>query len=133
LDHDERNTFVMGRSLGLPGRVLSGDLVSKILDLELGGCSLEEMLPWISGAKNRLGALEGDLDNGYVWAGQGIGLINDIPSVSDLVKRIMREADTQLRTLRTIMSPVSENGVGRVFDVAHEHVAGCVSYHQFRL
>lgn len=103
LDHDERNTLVMGRPLGLPGRVLPGDLVSKILELEAGGCSLEEVLPWISGAKNRLGALEGDLDSGYVWAGQGVGLINDIPSVSDLVKRIMSEADARLQALRTIM------------------------------
>lgn len=102
LDHDERNTLIMGRPLGLPGRVLPGGLVTKILELEASGIGLEEMLPWISGGKNRIGALEGDLQNGYVWAGQGVGLINDIPSVSDLISRIMSEANSQFQRLHTI-------------------------------
>ena len=34
----------------------------------------------------------GDLDAGLVWAGQVQGLIHDIPTVAELMARIVREA-----------------------------------------
>jgi nitronate monooxygenase len=34
----------------------------------------------------------GDLDAGLIWAGQVQGLIRDIPTVAELMERIMSEA-----------------------------------------
>lgn len=34
----------------------------------------------------------GDLDAGLYWAGQVQGLIHDVPTVAELMDRIMREA-----------------------------------------
>jgi enoyl-[acyl-carrier protein] reductase II len=103
LDHDECNTLVIQRSLGSPGRVLPGELVSQILDMEANGSSLEELLPWISGRKNRIGALSGDFENGYAWAGQCVGLIHDIPDVAGLINRIISEANSHFERLASIV------------------------------
>lgn len=99
----ENETTVIGRSIGAPGRVLPGRLVEEILRREQQGASLEELLPLIAGSRNRLGALSGDLDHGYVWAGQGVGLIRDIPRVAALVERIMDEARSRHDDLGRLM------------------------------
>ena len=39
----------------------------------------------------------GDLDAGLVWAGQVQGLIHDIPTVGELMERIIREATDIVR------------------------------------
>lgn len=101
LGAQEQNTRVIGRSISLPGRVLPGFLVSQILEMEGRGAVLEDLLPLISGRRNRQGALEGDMDNGYVWAGQGVGLIEDIPTVQALMDRMVMEATAQYRVLGT--------------------------------
>ena len=49
------------------------------------------MLPFILGKVNTRAALEGALDEGYVWAGQVVGLINDVPSAQELIDRLVRE------------------------------------------
>ncbi len=44
------------------------------------------------GIKGRKLLESGDLDSGIYWAGQVQGLIQDIPSVRDLVSRIVEDA-----------------------------------------
>ena len=41
---------------------------------------------------NTRAALEGVLDEGFVWAGQVVGLINDIPTAQELIERLVRES-----------------------------------------
>ncbi|MND07613.1 hypothetical protein D3C83_297010 [compost metagenome] len=48
----------------------------------------------ISGKMNAKAAFEGDLDAGFVYAGQGVGLIQDIPTVAELFERILTEAQS---------------------------------------
>lgn len=100
----EHQTVVMGRSLGAPGRVLPGALVREILEKEAKGATPEELVPLVSGQNNRLGALDGDLDRGYVWAGQGVGLIHDLPTVKDLVDRMVKEAVAQSRKIHDMLT-----------------------------
>lgn len=88
----ERDTTVIERSVGRPGRVLDTPGARKILAAEAGATSIEELLPLIEGRVNRLGAHDGDLDEGFVWAGQVIGLIDDVPSVAELIERIVSGA-----------------------------------------
>ncbi|KAK4968666.1 hypothetical protein LTR28_001878 [Elasticomyces elasticus] len=52
----------------------------------------EEVAPYVSGKRGRQVFLNGDPDYGVWTAGQVIGLIHDIPSCDELVKRIEREA-----------------------------------------
>jgi len=41
--------------------------------------------------RERAGIFEGDLVEGELEAGQGVGLINDIPTVKDLFERLLIE------------------------------------------
>jgi enoyl-[acyl-carrier protein] reductase II len=41
---------------------------------------------------NKAAAIEGRLDDGFIWAGEGVGLIRDIPTARELIERMVREA-----------------------------------------
>lgn len=97
IDAKESDTVVIERSLGRPGRALRNAWTEKILEAEARGATLEELLPMISGQANTRAALEGRLEEGFVWAGQGVGLIRDIPSVEELLRRMVEEAAAALR------------------------------------
>lgn len=96
----EADTVLIERAIGRPARVLRGPFVERILtveaDLERRGASREEslpeLLPYIRGEVNVRAAIEGKLDDGFIWAGQSAGLIHDIPTARDLIERIVREA-----------------------------------------
>jgi NADH:quinone reductase (non-electrogenic) len=96
----EADTVLIERAIGRPARVLRGPFVERILtveaDLERRGASREEalpeLLPYIRGEVNVRAAVEGKLDEGFIWAGQSAGLIHDIPTARDLIERIVREA-----------------------------------------
>lgn len=88
----ETDTVVMERSIGRPARVLKTPGADVVLQAEAKGATLDELLPLISGKVNVKAAVEGDLDAGFVYAGQGIGLIEDVPSVADLFDRIVNGA-----------------------------------------
>jgi enoyl-[acyl-carrier protein] reductase II len=96
----ETDTVLIEKSIGRPARVLRGPLAERLLDVEAGlerrGASREEalpeVLPYIRGEVNKRAAIEGQLDEGFVWAGQVAGLIHDIPSARELVERMVREA-----------------------------------------
>lgn len=86
------DTVIIKRSIGKPGRALSTAWVRQILAAEERGATLEEILPMVSGGRNRRAALEGHLDEGFAWAGQGVGLIRDVPTVAELFARMLAEA-----------------------------------------
>lgn len=84
----ETDTVIMERSIGRPARVLKTPGADVVLQAEAKGATLEELLPLISGKVNAKAAVEGDLEAGFVYAGQGIGLIQDIPTAAELIQRI---------------------------------------------
>jgi NADH:quinone reductase (non-electrogenic) len=99
VEAQETDTVVIERSIGRPARVLKSRVseqileVEEMLDLEHAGADerLRRLLPFILGKVNTRAALEGVLEEGYVWAGQVVGLINDVPSVQELIERIVRQ------------------------------------------
>ncbi len=99
LESQESQTCIIGKAIGSPGRVLARGFSDEILRQEQSGVPVEEILPLLSGDRNRKGAIDGQLEQGYVWAGQGVGLIHDTPFVSELVERIMHEAKTVYQDL----------------------------------
>ena len=46
---------------------------------------------YLATKRERAGIFEGDLIEGELEAGQGVGLINDIPTVKDLFDRFTKE------------------------------------------
>ena len=43
---------------------------------------------------------EGDLDVGVISVGQGVGLVHDIPTVQELIERIMQQAQEAVARFR---------------------------------
>ena len=103
----ETDTALIEKSIGRPARVLRGALVERLLEIEAGlerrGASreeaLQEILPYILGEVNKVAAIEGRLDEGFIWAGQVAGLIHDIPTARELIERTVREAREQAQRL----------------------------------
>ncbi len=92
VDAMETDTVVIERTIGRPGRVLLGPWPQRILEMEREGAALEALLPLVSGEVNHRAAREGDLEHGFVWSGQVAGLIQDIPSVAELIERLVEGA-----------------------------------------
>ncbi|HEU5199880.1 MAG TPA: nitronate monooxygenase [Ktedonobacterales bacterium] len=109
----ETDTVIIERTLGRPARVLKGPLVERILeierDLEQRGAAREEsldaLLPYIMGTVNTRAALEGVMEEGFVWAGQVAGLIQDIPAAGDLVRRMVLEASIITQRMANLIAP----------------------------
>jgi NADH:quinone reductase (non-electrogenic) len=100
IEAKETDTVIIERSIGRPARVLKGPVPEKILqveaEFEMEHASADErlrrLLPFILGKVNTRAALEGALDEGFVWAGQVVGLINDVPAAKELIERTVGEA-----------------------------------------
>src|SRR5438034_3601046 len=83
VEAQETDTVVIERSIGRPARVLKGRMSERILEVEgtldmehaSADERLQRLLPFILGKVNTRAALEGVLDEGYVWTGQVIGQI----------------------------------------------------------
>lgn len=94
LEADERDTRVIERTLGRPGRALVSAHVQRILELEARGVAADELLPLVAGKANKRAIIEGHMDEGFAWAGQAAGLIRDIPTVAELIERTVNEVRT---------------------------------------
>jgi len=92
----ETDTRIIERSLGTPGRVLHGPIGELIIQREAAG-DRDEVIRLISGKVNQRGAINGALDEGWVWSGQVAGLIHDVPTVKELIDRMVGEAEDLIR------------------------------------
>ncbi len=93
VDASELDTRLVLRSLRNTLRVLNNATAAKVSDMEAGGASIAELAPLVSGAGSKEHGLEGgDVHAGLFAAGQVTGLIHDIPSVAEVIQRIVTEA-----------------------------------------
>lgn len=92
LECGEADTVLIMKSLMNPVRVLKTPWAERIIEMERKGASLEELAPLISGRLSSKGWNSGDLSEGAYSMGQIIGLVDDIPTVGDLIKRTVHEA-----------------------------------------
>lgn len=93
LSSDETNTTVIKRTLGAPARALMNPWTEKILQMESENADYEALKDYISGEANQKFIYDGDENQGYGWAGQVTGLIKDVPTVDELFKRMVKEAE----------------------------------------
>jgi len=83
-------------SFGLQVRALKNEIMEKIAKIEQEGGDLTELLPLISGERARQVWKNGDADMAMLTIGQSVGRINDIPTVADLIERMVNEARESL-------------------------------------
>lgn len=94
LKASERDTRLVMRPLRNTERVLLNAGVQKLLDKERAvgaGITFEDILPEVAGIYPRV-MKNGEMDAGAWSCGMVAGLIRDVPTVKDLIDRIMSEA-----------------------------------------
>jgi len=99
----DRSTMTTGHSLGHPVRALKNPMVHEFEELERRGITEAELIEFGTG-KLRLAAIEGDMKNGSVMAGQIAGMVNDIVPVKELIERIVAEAEEIIARLQGVVS-----------------------------
>jgi len=99
----DRSTITTGHSLGHPVRALKNPMVHQFEELERRGISEAEIIEFGTG-KLRLAAIEGDMINGSVMAGQIAGMVNDVVPVKELIERIVADAEEIIGQLQGVVS-----------------------------
>ncbi|MBD7983391.1 nitronate monooxygenase [Sporosarcina sp. Sa2YVA2] len=97
LTTNETGTVVIKRSIGAPARALSNEWTEQILRLEEKHARFEELKEFISGEANKRFIHDGESNHGFGWAGQVTGMIEDIPTVQELITRMVHQAE-QIRS-----------------------------------
>ena len=96
----ELDTRLVMRPLRNTERVLRNEGVERLLakELQLGqGIKFEDIIDEVAGVYPRV-MRDGDLDAGAWSCGMVAGLIDDVPTVADLIQRIMKQADEIIRS-----------------------------------
>lgn len=99
LQAQEADTMIIQRSILNTNRVMKNKAAAKVLDMETRGATLEELMTIISGQVGKKAQENGDLDSAPIACGQVIGLIRDIPTVKELIERMMSEVESVLGRL----------------------------------
>ena len=94
----ERDTQLIFRTFRNTGRVLKNAISNQVVAAERrpGGCEFAEIHPLVAGQRGRAALQSGDVDGGLVWAGQVVGLINDVPTCDELIRRMVSECRDSL-------------------------------------
>ena len=93
------DTSIIMRSVGATHRVWNNEAALRVLEIEESKGDQSEIFNAAAGAKSKLMYEEGDLTAGIIACGQGVGLIDDIPTVKELIERIMKEAEESVKML----------------------------------
>ncbi|MCP1968522.1 NAD(P)H-dependent flavin oxidoreductase [Bradyrhizobium elkanii] len=108
----ELDTVLVMRALRNTERVLRNRGVDELLEIEREkGASLkiEDILDQVAGVYPKV-MVNGDMDAGAWSCGMVVGLINDIPTVKELIDRIMNDAERIIRQRLTGFLDGTERG-----------------------
>lgn len=97
---DERQTSLMFRQLHNTARVFKNKVAIEVemIQHEKGkDLKFSDIKHLVSGHRGRKAEKDDDPDGGIWSAGQCVGLIDDIPSVAELMKNFINEAETTIR------------------------------------
>jgi nitronate monooxygenase len=95
----ELDTRLIMRALRNTERVLKNAAVDRLIEVEREkgrSLKIEDIHDQVAGVYPRI-MLEGEMDAGAWSCGMVVGLIHDIPTVKELIDRIMSEADELIR------------------------------------
>lgn len=99
LEATELDTRLVMRNLRNTERVLKNKGVDRLLEIEREkgkSLKIEDILDQVAGVYPRV-MIDGDMDAGAWSCGMVVGLIHDIPTVKELIDRIMTDADAIIR------------------------------------
>ncbi|MGI6870577.1 NAD(P)H-dependent flavin oxidoreductase [Amycolatopsis sp. 3B14] len=88
----ERDTELIFRPLRNTARVASNSVSREVVGILDRGGKFEDVRDLVAGARGRKVFEDGDLELGIWSAGMVQGIINDVPTVAELIQRIVTEA-----------------------------------------
>jgi len=95
VDNTERDTKLILRTLRNTSRVAKNAVSSEVVDIEArGGATIDDLRHLVAGKRGKSVYDAGDPEAGIWSAGQVQGLIHDVPTVAELVSRIIGEAES---------------------------------------
>lgn len=98
VENDERGSFLIFRQFKNTARVGRSAVAEEVVRrLSKPGAVFEDVRELVSGAAGRELLRSGDLSKGVFWAGMVQGLIHDIPSCEELIRRIVDDAEAIIR------------------------------------
>jgi NADH:quinone reductase (non-electrogenic) len=95
----ELDTVLVMRALRNTERVLKNKGVDQLLEIERekgGALKIDDIHDQVAGVYPKV-MIEGDMEAGAWSCGMVVGLINDVPTVKELIDRIMAEAEQIIR------------------------------------
>jgi len=95
------DTVLAFRKIGLV-RMMKNDFAMRAVEAELEGWNEEQQKQLLGTKRERLGIFEGNEVEGEMEAGQGVGLIKDIPTVKELIGRLVKEVEEAYNKVKTI-------------------------------
>ena len=110
VESDERATDLIFRTLHNTARVVKNSVSQEVIRREQAGAQFEDIRELVAGRRGRLVYELGDPEHGIWTAGLVQGLIRDIPTVQELVERIVREAIAIVRQRLHAMSMLLQPG-----------------------
>jgi NAD(P)H-dependent flavin oxidoreductase YrpB (nitropropane dioxygenase family) len=94
---DERATDLIFRTFRNTARVARNKISQEVLAIERAGGTFDDVRDLVAGVRGREVYATGDTDRGIWWAGLSQGLIHDVPTVRELVERIVNAAEQIIR------------------------------------
>jgi NAD(P)H-dependent flavin oxidoreductase YrpB (nitropropane dioxygenase family) len=100
----ENDTSIVMRSIKNPMRVMDNATARTVNEIEARGTTLEEILTYAAGKFGKEAYNSGDVDMGIISVSEGIGVIDDIKPIKEIMADILSEAQTALARINTIMA-----------------------------
>ena len=98
---DSSATKLMMKKI-MPVRILKNNFYTEVQKLEDNCASKDEILSFLGKGKAKEGIFEGDIDNGEVELGQVAMSIGDIPTVSELMDRLLHEYQNAVNKIQLL-------------------------------
>ena len=98
------DTTIILRSVNNALRVWTNQAAQNILELEESGVPDTELFTAASGMFTKKMYEEGEITAGIMTIGQGLGLSEDIPTVKELIERVVKQAEEIIRTQNSTLS-----------------------------
>ncbi|MBR9833822.1 MAG: nitronate monooxygenase [Alphaproteobacteria bacterium] len=104
VENDERATNLIFRTLHNTARVMKNAVSDEVVAIERkGGAKFEDVQHLVAGVRGRKAMAEGDTDGGIWSAGMIQGLIHDVPTVKELIDRIISDAEAIIKSRMSAM------------------------------
>jgi len=101
VNSSDQDTVLAFKKIGLV-RMIKNDFALRVMKAEREGWDEIQLRELLGTKRERAGIFEGDLVEGELEAGQGVGLIKDIPTVKVLFERLTTEYEIAKTKLKTI-------------------------------